>query len=130
MLRELWRGVVRFETRNREEAHRRGPSRVTRSRHVRGRRGRAVSALLIGLAGVVRPASADPGDLDTTFDGDGKVTTQIVPSADNRAADMVLQPDGKIVLAGTILQGRTRTLALARYNADGSLDTTSMVTAS
>jgi uncharacterized delta-60 repeat protein len=40
--------------------------------------------------------------LDTSFDGDGKVTTQIGPSHDY-AYSVTLQPDGKILVAGTIM---------------------------
>ncbi|WP_369250005.1 calcium-binding protein [Streptomyces sp. R41] len=64
------------------------------------------------------------GVLDPTFDGDGKVLTPF-PEAGNGGAtayDMALQPNGKFVLAG--YSGETSfDFALARYNADGSLDT-------
>ncbi len=63
-----------------------------------------------------------PGSLDPTFSGDGRVTTAIGSSNDEAKA-IALQPDGKIVAAG-ISQGTTSSeTALARYNADGSLDT-------
>src|SRR5580765_3199490 len=39
------------------------------------------------------------GDLDTAFDVDGKVTTQI-GGAEDVALSVALQPDGKIVCAG------------------------------
>lgn len=45
------------------------------------------------------PASTAAGALDTCFDGDGKVTTDITPGYDY-AASVVVQPDGKIVAAG------------------------------
>ncbi|HYC45324.1 MAG TPA: DUF4347 domain-containing protein, partial [Burkholderiales bacterium] len=63
------------------------------------------------------------GTLDTTFDGDGKVTTAI-GSGNDRASSIALQDDGRIVLAGQSLTGDDDNIALARYNADGSLDTT------
>jgi len=57
------------------------------------------------------------GSLDTSFDGDGTVTTDF---GGNDSADAVaLQPNGKIVAAGT----SSSSFALARYNQDGSLDT-------
>jgi uncharacterized delta-60 repeat protein len=64
------------------------------------------------------------GTLDTTFDGDGKVSTDFLTGNDI-ASDVALQPDGKIVVAGTkdIGEASTQDFALARYNADGSLDT-------
>ena len=60
------------------------------------------------------------GTLDTSFSGDGKVTTAIGSGASS-AAGMALQSDGKIVLAGYV--GFRDDFALARYNTDGSLDT-------
>ena len=57
------------------------------------------------------------GSLDTSFDGDGKLTTDVGGS--DGARGVVIQPDGKIVAAGW----SDSDSALARYNADGSLDT-------
>jgi uncharacterized delta-60 repeat protein len=64
------------------------------------------------------------GSLDTTFDGDGKVTTDLGTKYDySRAA--ALQTDGKIVLAGCTYTGNsTYDIAMVRYNSNGSLDTT------
>jgi uncharacterized delta-60 repeat protein len=64
------------------------------------------------------------GSLDTTFGGTGKIVTSLSLGADV-ATSMALQSDGKIVVAGydfSPLQGNN--FALARYNLDGSLDTT------
>ncbi|HYC48166.1 MAG TPA: hypothetical protein VED01_22055 [Burkholderiales bacterium] len=63
------------------------------------------------------------GTLDTTFSGDGKVITDFGGNFD-RAHDLVLQPDGKILVAGHSNASGSNAFALARYNADGSLDTT------
>ena len=60
------------------------------------------------------------GSPDTTFDLDGKVTTSIF--ARDNAFGMAIQPDGRIVLAGYSDNGTHTDAALARYNADGSLD--------
>jgi uncharacterized delta-60 repeat protein len=60
------------------------------------------------------------GSLDTSFDGDGKQTTEFASGA---AAAVALQSDGKIVAVGRAL-GDGMDFALARYNADGSLDST------
>ena len=62
------------------------------------------------------------GSLDSSFDGDGIVTTNFENSL-ALASEIILQPDGKIVAAGTVT-GAVKSFALARYNADGSLDTT------
>ena len=61
------------------------------------------------------------GSLDTTFDTDGKLTTDLTNS--DVAYSVVIQPDGKIVVAGHIISGN-EDFALARYNTNGSLDTT------
>jgi uncharacterized delta-60 repeat protein len=63
------------------------------------------------------------GTLDTTFSGDGKVTTDIGGYWD-QAYSMAVQADGKIVLAG-MKSGNPSNIsdfALVRYNPDGSLD--------
>jgi uncharacterized delta-60 repeat protein len=61
------------------------------------------------------------GGLDTTFDSDGKVTTDFGAAED--ASAVAIQPDGRIVAAGESQGGFGRDFALARYNVDGSLDT-------
>ncbi|HXS80474.1 MAG TPA: putative Ig domain-containing protein [Gammaproteobacteria bacterium] len=66
------------------------------------------------------------GALDTTFGGgDGIVTTAVIPFADS-ARSILQQGDGKIVIAGAAggNPNSPNSFALARYNADGSLDTT------
>jgi uncharacterized delta-60 repeat protein len=69
--------------------------------------------------------SAD-GIPDSTFDSDGMVRTPFA-GGDARAVAVAVQPDGKIVVAGTWVQSgappASSAVAVARYNADGSLDT-------
>jgi uncharacterized delta-60 repeat protein len=60
------------------------------------------------------------GSLDTSFSGDGKLTTDLNGVDEGHA--LALQTDGNIVVAGS--SGSKTDLALVRYNADGSLDTT------
>src|SRR5262249_11182498 len=62
------------------------------------------------------------GTLDASFDSDGKVTTPVGTSNDY-AQDVTVQPDGKIVVAGSSSSGTETDMAVVRYNADGSLDT-------
>lgn len=64
---------------------------------------------------------AQPGELDSTFDGDGIVTTSIGTGSD-LARSIVLQPDGKLVVAGQAEVGTNYDFALVRYNIDGTLD--------
>jgi len=63
------------------------------------------------------------GSLDSTFSFDGKVTTAI-GSGNDECSSVTIQPDGKIIVAGKSYNGSNRDFALARYNADGSLDST------
>jgi uncharacterized delta-60 repeat protein len=63
------------------------------------------------------------GSLDSTFDGDGRLTTNI-PSTREGANSVIIQPDGKIVTVGIRDDNFTRAIALTRFNSNGSLDTT------
>ena len=62
------------------------------------------------------------GSLDTSFGTGGLVTTDFGGFFDSARA-AVLQPDGKIVAMGFSNSSGTLDFALARYNSDGSLDT-------
>src|SRR5262249_13706627 len=62
------------------------------------------------------------GSLDTSFDGDGKVTTA-VGTGDDQGYSVAIQADGRILVAGYTWNGAHYDFALARYNSDGSLDT-------
>jgi uncharacterized delta-60 repeat protein len=62
------------------------------------------------------------GSLDASFGTGGKVTTLLNNSAE--AKSICIQADGKIVLAGKTLQPDfSNAFAVARYNTNGSLDT-------
>ena len=63
------------------------------------------------------------GSLDTTFNTTGKVVTNFNASTDDRGTKMFVQADGKIVLAGSTTQAGTYDLAIARYNSNGTADT-------
>lgn len=62
------------------------------------------------------------GSLDASFDEDGRVTTDFGGN-DDRGNAVVIQSDGKIVVAGYSYNPSGGDFAVARYNADGSLDT-------
>jgi uncharacterized delta-60 repeat protein len=62
------------------------------------------------------------GQLDTSFGGTGKVTTQINDFDEAKA--VAVQSDGKIVAAGFSEDAVAIAFAAARYNPDGSLDST------
>ena len=63
------------------------------------------------------------GNLDGTFDGDGRVISDY-GAGDDRIHALLLQPDGKLLVAGEVGTANGQDFALARYNVDGSLDTT------
>ena len=78
--------------------------------------------ITIGFTTLQSPAWAADGDLDTTFSGDGILTTAI-GAGNDAASSVVLQSDGKIVVAGYSYNGSNYDIAVVRYNTDGSLDT-------
>ncbi|HXD59593.1 MAG TPA: hypothetical protein VN606_16830 [Thermoleophilaceae bacterium] len=84
----------------------------------------AVAVLGISMAVTAGSAAAAPGDLDSTFDGDGKLT--FAPGGkQTEIDDVAIQPDGKLVLAGWIDQdgaGADLDFLVARLNPDGSFD--------
>ncbi len=64
------------------------------------------------------------GSLDTTFGTGGKVATDI-GTGDDIGNSVVIQPDGKIVVAGlSYIDAPIISFAIVRYNSNGSLDTT------
>lgn len=85
----------------------------------------------VGEGSTRAASSALSGDLDTSFGVGGKVQTvfpQQVPNTSVVQA-LVRQPDGKILaggksgLAGIVIPAPFSVFAIARYNTDGSLDT-------
>jgi uncharacterized delta-60 repeat protein len=88
----------------------------------------------IVLAGLVNVTSGNSGflvirvnqngTLDTTFDGDGFLTTDLTNRQDI-ANDIDIQADGKIVVAGSTggLSKDAGNIGVVRYNTNGTLDT-------
>lgn len=65
------------------------------------------------------------GSLDTTFGVGGKVSTDVrggVAGGSSYVSAVLVQPDGKIVAAGSSAVHMLSDFALARYNRDGRLD--------
>jgi uncharacterized delta-60 repeat protein len=79
-----------------------------------------LATLLVGVL-FAAPAQAAPGDLDPTFSGDGKQTTDFLGYSSARAT--ALQPNGKIVAVGADTVPRSY-FAIARYRPNGALDPT------
>jgi uncharacterized delta-60 repeat protein len=63
------------------------------------------------------------GMLDATFGTNGRVTTPII-TINDVAAVMVIQDDGKIIVAGGTRTNDTSSAQLVRYNVDGTIDKT------
>lgn len=63
------------------------------------------------------------GSLDTSFGNGGKVVTSFSNGSISNSG-VLLQNNGKIVVFGSVKNGNDYDFALARYNTDGSLDTT------
>jgi uncharacterized delta-60 repeat protein len=73
------------------------------------------------------PVFAADGDLDPTFGNDGVVITDISINnvdQDNGLYAIRAQPDGKLIAVGFVVGNSNHNFAVARYNADGSLDST------
>jgi uncharacterized delta-60 repeat protein len=65
------------------------------------------------------------GTLDATFGTGGMVETAAAPGVPTVGQEVLLQPDGKIVVAGSAFPvGGDVVMALARYETDGTLDAT------
>lgn len=62
------------------------------------------------------------GSEDGTFSFDGRVATNASNGVDG-ALGVAIQPDGKIVAVGYCDSGGTSSMALVRYNPEGTLDT-------
>ena len=78
---------------------------------------------LIASLIAVTTLNAQDGVLDNSFGTNGRVITDIV-AEDNEARELVIQPDGKIVVAGLSSTGSIDQFALARYDVNGVLDNT------
>jgi uncharacterized delta-60 repeat protein len=63
------------------------------------------------------------GTLDTTFGSSGKIIQPIGSDYDN-GYSLAIQPNGKILLGGYCYNGSNNDFCIARFNSDGSLDTT------
>jgi uncharacterized delta-60 repeat protein len=86
--------------------------------------GRIVAAGWAGVLGDFRFGLARynaNGQLDASFGQGGRVTLTFPGSSRADGLSLALQPDGKILVGGDVLSGNY-SFALARFNANGSLD--------
>jgi uncharacterized delta-60 repeat protein len=82
------------------------------------------TTIAVVTAGLVPAGAASPpeGAADPGF-GDGGIVTTDFAAGWDQANALALQPDGKIVVAGSTVQGDSGDFAIARYNPNGSPDT-------
>jgi hypothetical protein len=81
----------------------------------------SVAAAVVALV-FATGLSAAAGDLDTTFDGDGKVLTDFAGGSNDLAFGVAVQADGKVVVAGETVVGNDPSFAVVRYTVNGALD--------
>ncbi len=88
------------------------------------RRGVILAAVLAVGSVLIVAAQGAPGALDPTFGADGMVTVEFGGGSEIGVA-VAVQPDGKIVAAGTksAFSSQYADYALARFESDGALDT-------
>ncbi|MBK9985280.1 MAG: T9SS type A sorting domain-containing protein [Saprospiraceae bacterium] len=79
--------------------------------------------ILVIIIGLAYPICAQHGNLDSTFNINGRVTTNF-PNFGASVSAGGLQSDGKIIAAGTVAFGNNAYFGVARYNTNGTLDTT------
>ncbi len=63
------------------------------------------------------------GSMDTSFGGGDGITTTDIGAGNDKGFSVTVQPDGKILVAGSAHNGTNNDIALARYDSDGTLDT-------
>ncbi len=107
-----------------------GISTWTMNRKWQTARTAAIAALVSAtmLSGIASPAGAQDisyGTLDTSFGNSGLVATDMGSDFEG-ITDMVVQPDGKIVVVGETwpMTDEMAKYAVARFEADGTLDET------
>lgn len=83
----------------------------------------AVGNTVTTQAGIAVIRYKPDGTLDTTF-GNGGITVTTLPSAGAGAFAVALQPDGKILVAGRVINASGSSFLLLRYTTAGELDTT------
>lgn len=86
------------------------------------RHGSAILAIMALLGATPAAFAIRAGDLDETFGTAGVVRTDL--GGDDNGEDVVVLPDGRILVVGFRNSGGTFSVLLARYDANGALDST------
>jgi uncharacterized delta-60 repeat protein len=80
-----------------------------------------LGGFLVSLLGASLAVPAGIGELDSSFGEDGRVATALNQFGDQAYA-LIVQPDGRILVAGSSSNGANLDFALVRYTQDGVLD--------
>ncbi len=75
------------------------------------------------MLGLLQDTFSQTTGLDLSFGTGGFVSTD-VNTHDDEANDILIQPDGKVLVAGTAILQSYSKFAVIRYNADGTIDST------
>lgn len=86
--------------------------------------GNAMTNASLGYSQIAVVRYLSNGALDTTFDTDGMVFTQVPTSNEDFVKKVLIQPDGKILVGVQTKINFNWDFVLIRYNSDGSLDNT------
>lgn len=78
------------------------------------------SSVLNGVSSIALTRYLPNGVLDNTFGNNGVVLTGLDSGCSGYA--VVIEPDGKIVVTGSVLKNNDVWIPLIRYNSDGTLD--------
>jgi uncharacterized delta-60 repeat protein len=108
------------------EVAQRGIDISTESLPTPGRRSWVGALTLVAALALESPrVSAAPGDLDPSFGNGGVVATFMSNNGSDKAHAIAADPGtSRVVVAGTATVGGWPSIAIARYSADGTLDTT------
>ncbi len=101
--------------------------KYAKSKIIRGTLAMALISAMFIIGLPLNTKAASPGALDPTFGTGGKVSHDVLGSGINDDVNGVaVQADGKIVVVGGFNGGpaATNNFCVARYNANGALDTT------
>ncbi len=83
----------------------------------------ALLIIVIVWSAVLPMRGQIPGNLDLTFNGNGRLSTFIDPvNKSSIISDMLIQPDGKILLIGSNFNGTKNDFLLVRFLTSGDLD--------
>lgn len=85
--------------------------------------GALAAVVALAVPATITARTLASGDLDTSFDSDGKATADF-GTFDDAGHAVAIDGDGKIVVAGFVSTGGNRDFAVMRFTTSGALDST------